>query len=66
MRTRWKGWVCAMTRNKLEERTQSRIDETHAALAALYDALPPGQQKTVLKNPQVKELLARYGVTEEA
>lgn len=39
--------------------------ELHDALALLYSELNNGQQKKVLKNPDVKELLMRYHVIEE-
>lgn len=38
--------------------------EIKAALETLYYALPPGQQKTVLKKAEVKSLLEKYGVIE--
>lgn len=34
------------------------------ALTELYNALPPGQKKTVLKNPKVKEWLMKFHVIE--
>ena len=35
-----------------------------AALKTLYDALPPGQQRTVVKQAEVKVLLERYKILE--
>ena len=51
-----------MKRSELEQRVTANITETHDALALLYAALPPGQQRTVVKNEAVKALLERYGV----
>ena len=34
------------------------------ALTELYNTLPPGQQRTVLKNPKVKEWLEKFHVIE--
>lgn len=39
--------------------------EIKEALETLYSALPPGQQRTVLKNEKVKALLEKYGVVEK-
>lgn len=51
-----------MTKRELAEKTDAVVSETHDALKTLYDALPPGQKKTVLKNVEVKALMERYGV----
>lgn len=54
-----------MKKKALDENVMTIKTETHDALALLYNALPPGQQKTVLKNKAVRELLLRYHVIEE-
>lgn len=51
-----------MTKRELTEKTDAVVSQTHDALQTLYHALPPGQQKTVLKNAEVKALMERYGV----
>lgn len=51
-----------MTKRELTEKTDVVISDTHNALKTLYDALPPGQQKTVLKHEEVKALMERYGL----
>lgn len=38
--------------------------EIKAALETLYTALPPGQQRTVIKQAEVKALLEKYKVIE--
>ena len=38
--------------------------EIREALRTLYDALPPGQQRTVAKQAEVKRLLERYKISE--
>lgn len=44
------------------EKAEAIAAETKSALQTLYDALPPGQQKTVQKDSTVKALLERYGI----
>ena len=39
--------------------------DTKAALQTVYDALNQGQQKKIVKEPQVKALFDRYGVEYE-
>ena len=53
-----------MTKNELAARTDAAFGQTHDALATVYTALPPGQQKTVLKKPEVKAVLVRFHVIE--
>lgn len=48
----------------LAEQAISYNKEIKAALETLYSALPPGQQRTVLKKAEVKALLEKYGVIE--
>lgn len=47
------------------EKAQALKAETHDALDLLWGELNNGQQKKVLKNPEVKALLMRYHVIEE-
>lgn len=54
-----------MKKSKLTENVATVKTEIHDALTLLYNTLPPGQQKTVLKNKAVRELLLRYHVIEE-
>lgn len=54
-----------MKKSKLTENVTAVKSETHDALTLLYTALPPGQQRTVIKDGEVKALLDRYGVTHE-
>lgn len=51
-----------MKKSKLAERLNTRMTETHDALTLLYTSLPPGQQRTVVKNDEVRVLFDRYGV----
>ena len=39
--------------------------ELKAGLAEMYNILPPGQKKQVLKNEKVRACLVRFGVVEE-
>ena len=40
--------------------------ELKAGLSEMYNMLPPGQQRQVLKNEKVKACLIRFGIIEEA
>lgn len=51
-----------MTKKALQEKTRSALSQTGAALQTVYDALNSGQQKKLLKDEAVLELLTRYGV----
>lgn len=51
-----------MKKSELTENVATVKTETHDALTLLYTSLPPGQQRTVVKNESVKALLDRYGV----
>lgn len=51
-----------MTKAELERKTDAVISETRTALQTMYDALNHGQQKQVVKVPEVAELFERYGV----
>lgn len=51
-----------MTKKELELAVKNAKTETHDSLKLLYDSLNNGQQKKLLKDEKVKELLERYGV----
>ena len=44
---------------------EQKKDATAKALAVLFGALNQGQQNKLLKNAEVRELLAFYGVVEK-
>lgn len=47
------------------EKAQAVFGETKTALQTVYDALNQGQKKQIVKVPEVKALLDRYGVEYE-
>ena len=49
----------------LAEQALAYNGEIKAALETLYNALPPGQQQTVLKKAEVKALLEKYGLRKD-
>ena len=51
-----------MTKAELNTKTETVISETRIALQTMYDALNPGQQKQIIKDPAVAALFERYGV----
>jgi hypothetical protein len=51
-----------MLRQDLLNRVAAVKEETKNALQTMYDALNQGQQKKMVKNPEVKALFDRYGV----
>ena len=51
-----------MDKATLEKAVQKAKSETKEALQTVYDSLNNGQQKKILKEEKVKELLDRYGV----
>ena len=51
-----------MTKQELEQKTTSVVNETRDALQTVYDALNQGQQKKILKDEKVKALFERYRV----
>jgi len=51
-----------MKKSNLEEKTNTVVTETKAALQTIYDALNQGQKQKILKNESVKVLFDRYGV----
>ncbi len=44
------------------ERAREHVAETKEALTLVYSELNQGQQKKILKNEQVRAILAKYGV----
>ena len=51
-----------ISKNKLQENVGKVKDDTKTALQTMYDALNQGQQKKIVKDPEVKALFDRYGV----
>ena len=51
-----------MTKAALTEAVEAAKLETHDALQTVVDELNKGQRKKIVKNPEVKALLDRYGV----
>ena len=54
-----------ITRTRLRENVDKTKGETKAALQTVFDSLNKGQQKKILKEPDVKALFDRYGVEYE-
>lgn len=54
-----------ISKEKLQQNVNKTKGETKTALQTIYDALNQGQQKKVVKNPEVKALFDRYGVEYE-
>ena len=53
-----------ISKEKLQENVDKTKSETKSALQLIYDSLNPGQQKKLIKNEEVYQLLKRYGVVE--
>ena len=53
-----------MTKEELEKRVNAAQNETHDALADVWNSLNNGQQKKLIKNEKVTAVLKRYGVVE--
>lgn len=53
-----------ISKEKLQENVNKTKSETKAALQLIYDSLNQGQQKKILKNEEVYQLLIRYGIIE--
>lgn len=51
--------------NKATGRAKTVVNETQAALQAVFDELNQGQRQKLVRNEKVKELLDRYGVQYE-
>ena len=54
-----------MLKQDLYNRVKAVKEETRIALQTVFDELNQGQQKKILKNPEVKALFDRYGVSYE-
>ena len=53
-----------ISKKQLQENVDKTKSETKSALQLIYDSLNKGQQKKLLKNKEVYQLLKRYGVVE--
>ena len=53
-----------ITKKQLQENVNKTKSDTKAALQLIYDSLNHGQQKKILKNEEVYQLLKRYGIVE--
>lgn len=53
-----------ISKQKLRENVEKAKSDTKAALQLIYDSLNNGQQKKLLKNSEVYQLLKRYSVVE--
>ena len=51
-----------MKRKELRTAVDTANSDTKEALQTLFDELNQGQQKKVVKNPEVKAMFDRYGV----
>ena len=51
-----------MIKNVLDERVAEVKNDTKTALQTLFDNINKGQQKQLVKIPEIKELFDRYGV----
>lgn len=51
--------------DNLVEKCLAYNRELKEGLELMYNGLPPGQQKQVLKNPRLKSLLIKFGVIQE-
>lgn len=49
-------------KNKWKDKATVVANDTTVALQTVYDSLNQGQQKQIVKVPEVKELFDRYGV----
>ena len=52
-----------MTKIELIQKTDEVLNTTKEALQIIYDLLNQGQQKQIVKNKDVKDLLERYNIT---
>lgn len=50
------------TKTELTNRKDKHKSETHDALQMIWDNTNKGQRNKLLKNPEIKALLDRYGV----
>lgn len=54
-----------VTKQKLASGLRKAKDETRESLQLLWDNVNKGQKKQILKNPEVKAMLDRFGVVYE-
>lgn len=53
-----------ISKKQLQENVDKTKSETKSALQLIYESLNHGQQKKLIKNEEVYQLLKRYGVVE--
>lgn len=53
-----------ISKQKLQENVDKTKSDTKTALQLIWDNLNNGQQKKLIKNKEVYQLLKRYGVVE--
>jgi len=53
-----------ISKKQLQENVDKTKSETKSALQLIYESLNNGQQKKLIKNEEVYQLLKRYGVVE--
>ena len=53
-----------ISKKQLQENVNKTKSETKSALQLIFNSLNRGQQKKLLKNDEVYQLLKRYGVLE--
>ena len=53
-----------ITKERLQQNVDKAKSETKSALKLIFDSLNQGQQKKIIKNPEVELLLRRYGIIE--
>lgn len=51
-----------ISKQQLQENVSKTKSETKSALQLIYNSLNPGQQKKLIKNEEVYQLLLRYGI----
>ena len=53
-----------ISKKQLQENVNKTKSETKSALQLIFNSLNQGQQKKLIKNEEVYQLLKRYGVVE--
>ena len=53
-----------ISKKQLQENVSKTKSETKSALQLIYDSLNHGQQKKLIKNEEVYQLLKRFGVVD--
>lgn len=51
-----------ISKEKLKQNVDKTKGDTKSALQLIYDSLNQGQQKKLIKNLEVEQLLKRYGI----